>query len=59
LSHYKTSQRPQWESNKHSVFWWSDDSDRDNIVDIEYLDWYKIKMKRTCTIDSSERHYDI
>ncbi len=52
-------QRPQWESDEYSVFWWSDNLDKDNIVSIECSDWYKIKMKRICATDSLERHYDI
>ncbi len=52
-------QRSQWKSDEHSVFWWLDDSDRDNIVNIECLDWHKIKMKRVCIIDSLKRYYDI
>jgi len=52
-------QRSQWESDEHNAFWWLDNSDRDNIVSIECLNWYKTKMKRICIIDSSERHYDI
>ncbi len=41
------------------MFWWSDNSDRDNIADIKCLDWYIIKIKRVYTIDSLKRHYDI
>ncbi len=52
-------QRSQWESDKYSVFWWLDNLNRNNIVSIECSDWHKIKMKRICAIDSSERHNDI
>ncbi len=52
-------QRPQWESDEYSAFWWLNDLDRDNIADIECLNWYKIKMKRICAINSSERYCDI
>jgi len=41
------------------MFWWLNDFDRDNIADIEYLSWHKIKMKRACVIDSLKRHYNI
>ena len=52
-------QRSQWESDEYSVFWWSDNLDKDNIVSIECSDWYKTKMKKVCAIDSLKRHYDI
>ncbi len=52
-------QRSQWESDKHSVFWWLDNFDKDNIVSIECSDWHKVKMMRICAINSLERHYDI
>ncbi len=52
-------QRSQWESNEHNMFQWLNNYDKDNIADIECSDWYKIKMKRVCVIDSLKRHYDI
>jgi len=52
-------QRSQWESDEHSVFWWLDNLNKDNIVNIKCSDWHKTKTKRVCAIDSLERHYDI
>jgi len=41
------------------MFWWLHDLNKDNIVNIKCLNWYKTKMKRVCAIDSLKRHYDI
>ncbi len=52
-------QRSQWEFNEYSMFWWLNNLNKDNIVNIECSDWHKIKIKRICVIDSLERYYDI